>query len=242
MTRRVAPPRLAELLVDLFTTEDQRATILGDLLEEFSDLALRSGTAAARRWYWRQALRSIAHLMRVQARSAPAQTFAFAVGGFILYAFAERALQSLAEAAAIHWDVYARLNVDAVAFWRVADSVGRYVLPVLVGWSIGRIARGRALVAACGVCASATIWMLLFYGSWLMVNLDIVRIFVPSLPTTLVFPPPGPPHGASIAHTLEHLEFALLHWWIPTTLLLVVGAAMSRAGVRTHAMERGLTQ
>src|SRR5580700_2175225 len=96
---RAAPPPLAEWLVSLVTAPEQTATIVGDLLEEFSSIVSRSGTAPARRWYWRQSLRTIAHLVRGQARHAPAETVAFAIGGFLFYALVERVLQMSAEAA-----------------------------------------------------------------------------------------------------------------------------------------------
>ena len=46
----VQPPRFAVWLVNLFTPCEQSDSILGDLLEEFSGLASKSGMAFARRW------------------------------------------------------------------------------------------------------------------------------------------------------------------------------------------------
>jgi predicted permease len=54
------PPRLAESLLALTTTDDERAAILGDLSEEFAQLTATSGVRAARRWYVKQTLMSIA--------------------------------------------------------------------------------------------------------------------------------------------------------------------------------------
>src|SRR5215813_3365658 len=48
------PPRLATWLVDLFASAEQAESILGDLAEEFSDIASTSGVLSARRWYWRE--------------------------------------------------------------------------------------------------------------------------------------------------------------------------------------------
>ncbi len=56
----VQPPRIAVWLVDLFTPDKQAESIPGDLLEEFSDLASKSGVAFARRWYWRHSVKTIA--------------------------------------------------------------------------------------------------------------------------------------------------------------------------------------
>jgi hypothetical protein len=57
----VQPPHIAVWLLDLFITEKQRESIHGDLFEEFSGLASKSGVVSARRWYWRQSLKTIAH-------------------------------------------------------------------------------------------------------------------------------------------------------------------------------------
>lgn len=59
----VQPPRIAAWLVDLFTPVKQAESIPGDLLEEFLDLTSKLGVARARRWYWRQSLKTIAHLI-----------------------------------------------------------------------------------------------------------------------------------------------------------------------------------
>lgn len=48
------PPRIAAWLVTLFTLTEETESILGDLREEFSQLAASSGFAFARRWYWRK--------------------------------------------------------------------------------------------------------------------------------------------------------------------------------------------
>jgi hypothetical protein len=65
------PPRLAVWLIELFVTDEQAPSVLGDLLEEFSDVAARSSVARARRWYWRQALPTILHLLISGFRAAP---------------------------------------------------------------------------------------------------------------------------------------------------------------------------
>ena len=59
----VRPPHIALWLVDLFTPSEQAESIPGDLLEEFLELALKSGDAFARRWYWRQSVKTVAHLI-----------------------------------------------------------------------------------------------------------------------------------------------------------------------------------
>jgi len=78
----VRPPRLATWLVNLFASTEEES-ILGDLLEEYSDLASKSGVAFARRWYWRQTMKTIAHLADTGFRVAPWSTAAAVAGGFL---------------------------------------------------------------------------------------------------------------------------------------------------------------
>lgn len=56
---RPTPPRLAELLVALVCRRDERAFVLGDFRESFDAEVARVGAREARRWYRREALRSL---------------------------------------------------------------------------------------------------------------------------------------------------------------------------------------
>ena len=71
----MTPPRLALWLLDLVLDRTAAEAIVGDLTEEFHTVADRRGHTAARRWFWRQALVSIAsrrHRMTApQPTSAP---------------------------------------------------------------------------------------------------------------------------------------------------------------------------
>lgn len=55
-SQTVEPPSIAVWLVTLFTAPEEAESIVGDLHEEFSLLAVKSGFAIARHWYWRQPL------------------------------------------------------------------------------------------------------------------------------------------------------------------------------------------
>ena len=77
------PPRLATWLMDLFTPLEEES-IVGDLFEEHSQLASKSGVKFARRWYWRQTAKTIAHMFGAGFRNAPWSTTATVVGGFLL--------------------------------------------------------------------------------------------------------------------------------------------------------------
>ena len=59
-----SPPPLAQALVRLVVAPENRASLEADLAEEFDELAATVGTAAARRWYWKQACLSAPPLIR----------------------------------------------------------------------------------------------------------------------------------------------------------------------------------
>jgi len=54
------PPRLAERLVRWSLAREERTAVLGDLAEEFGEELQHAGDRAARRWYWRQTITSVA--------------------------------------------------------------------------------------------------------------------------------------------------------------------------------------
>jgi hypothetical protein len=83
----VAPPRTLEsVLASLGAQPDFRDAVIGDLAEEFGEHAQRDGADAARRWYYREALRAIPHLVRSWARSVNRQELA-RVGGILVTAY-----------------------------------------------------------------------------------------------------------------------------------------------------------
>ena len=64
-----APPRTPDLLLHALGAEAGfRDAVLGDLAEEFAARAGRDGAAAARRWYYREAIRATPHLLANWAR------------------------------------------------------------------------------------------------------------------------------------------------------------------------------
>lgn len=78
------PPRGAAWLISLFANEEETHLILGDLSEEFSRLELQSGAAIARRWYWRQTLKSLPHIIFSAFQVAPWSTGLAVLAGFLL--------------------------------------------------------------------------------------------------------------------------------------------------------------
>jgi len=142
----IQPPRMATWLVNLFTPAEEGESILGDLLEEFSYLASKSGVAFARRWYWRQAVKTIAHLAGTGFRVAPWSTTAVVVGGFLLLRFVsglpERAIFAVLERYQVfdhHFDAY-------VFFATYGIATGHVIASMFVGCVVALAAKGREMV------------------------------------------------------------------------------------------------
>ncbi len=212
-----SPPSVAVWLLKLVATPEQAETMLGDLLEEFSTIVTQSGAAAGRRWFWWQTMRSVGHLTRSQIRNAPVVMIAFGTAGFFLYVLVQRALQVSAQLLVAHSHVYYVL--DAVAFWSIVDVVGRFVLPVVVGWMVARATRGREIAAVLCVGLIESLWVVTVYTNMLP-NFGLTSIFCPV--------ESGPPHSPSVMNTLRLLRFTVTHWWIPGMLLMLTGAAIRR--------------
>lgn len=142
----VQPPRIAVWLVDLFTPVKQAESIPGDLLEEFLDLTSKLGVARARRWYWRQSLKTIAHLIGSGFRFAP-----WRIGGAVLigyhlgwggYWLSEKAV------VAVHYRYQVYAHIDAYVFWLIYGIlIERLIEPMLIGCFVALMAKDREMVA-----------------------------------------------------------------------------------------------
>jgi hypothetical protein len=144
----VQPPRLAVWLINLFSVPDNEEAIIGDLLEEFSQIALQAGVVFARRWYWRQALKTIVHLIYNAYRAAPWLTSAGVAGGML----ARRLLWRLVEPTIFaflvryqipeyHFNVY-------VFFATTGMDIGYLLVFLLEGCIAAIVAREREMAAA----------------------------------------------------------------------------------------------
>jgi hypothetical protein len=143
----VQPPHIANWLVNLFAAAEEAESITGDLLEEYSQLAPKSGVAFARRWYWRQTAKTIAHLITKELQNAPWSMTAVVVGGFFLRQFTfglpERAIFSVLKRYSVfdhHFSAY-------VFFASTGIEIGRLVVSMLVGCVVAWAAKGREMVA-----------------------------------------------------------------------------------------------
>jgi hypothetical protein len=149
----VQPPRLALWLVNLFTPSEQAESIPGDLLEEFSELALKSGAEFARRWYWRQSLNTVAHLIGGAFRLAPWRIAGAVIAGRLLFFYGlmlpERAIVAVLRKYPIYPN-YDHENVYALwMFWvPLAIQIGWVVVAVSIGCIVAAAVKGKEMVAA----------------------------------------------------------------------------------------------
>lgn len=147
------PPVIAVWLVGFFTPDKQTEAIQGDLLEKFSRLAAASGVAAARRWYWRQSIDTVAHFMGTGLCAAPWLIAVAVLGGCLLLWFGlgwvDIALGRLNTTIHVHG-----LRI----FWLPwGIQIGRFLLMMFVGCLVALAVRGREMVTAIAlslVCAS----------------------------------------------------------------------------------------
>jgi hypothetical protein len=142
------PPRLAVWLVDLFTPDAHSESTLGDLHEEFAGLVATSGVAAARRWFWRQTLKSIGHLTGAAFRSTPWSIFGGVLLGFLLRrvglsnpgSVVDLILRAQQPYSNLHYHFYVWLVTWGMEIVGVIQSL-------LVGCAVAAVAKGREIIA-----------------------------------------------------------------------------------------------
>jgi hypothetical protein len=161
------PPRIAVWLVSQFTPAGESESILGDLLEEFSQLAAKSGVAVARTWYWRQTVKTIVHLAGTGFRVAPWSTAAAIVGGLLLHRFVsglpDKALSAVTDRYLAYWSTHFKTYM----FWATDGMLlGHLIGSMLVGCMVGLAAKGREMVATTtlglihgAMIAAALLWV-----------------------------------------------------------------------------------
>ncbi len=143
----IPPPRIADWLLNLFSSSEEAEVILGDLLEEYSNLASVSGVAFAQSWYWQQTLKTIAHLVCASFRSAPLSTSAAVVGGFLLRRLVaglpERAIFAVLE----RYQVFDHHYRAYVFFGSTGIDIAHWITFLFVGCVVAWGAQARELAA-----------------------------------------------------------------------------------------------
>lgn len=141
----VQPPCLAAWLVMLFTPADKAEVVLGDLLEEFRQMAVQSGSA--QRWYWRHSAQTIVHLFGSGLRSTPLQTAAAVIAGYFLRVYAFRWHREALEAVLERYRIF-ESHPDIYLFWLTSGrEIGEVILAMLIGMLVAAIAKGREMTA-----------------------------------------------------------------------------------------------
>jgi hypothetical protein len=171
----VHPPAIAARLLRLFTSNQQSELILGDLLEEFSGLASKAGPAFARRWFWRQILKTIGHLAVTEFRVAPWATTAAVIVGFSLRYFdswlTERAIFAVLRLFSTfehHFKIYLFFATNGIA-------IGHVIASLVLGCLVALVAKTREMVAiimlglilTIMIATSSAVWVARGQGSLL---------------------------------------------------------------------------
>ena len=142
------PPRLAVWLVNLFTIPDDAEAIVGDLLEEFSHLASTSGVVFARRWYWRQALKTIVHLIGTAYRAAPWWTSAGVAGGMLAHRLLWRLVEPTIFAVLVRYQIPEHHFNVYVFFASTGIDIGFLIVFLFEGCIAAIVAKEREMAAA----------------------------------------------------------------------------------------------
>ena len=143
----IQPPRFAVWLLTLFAFDDKAESILGDLLEEFTLLASKSGVPFARRWYWRQTLKTVLQLAVLGFRTAPWLTTAAVVGGFFLRGVVGRLVEPTIFAVIEKYQIPEH-HFSTYVFLATTGIDHRTPHHIPIHWFHGcLVARGREMVA-----------------------------------------------------------------------------------------------
>ncbi|HEY1528153.1 MAG TPA: hypothetical protein VGH51_18150 [Candidatus Angelobacter sp.] len=173
------PPHIAAWLVSLFTPAEEAGPISGDLLEEFSELAAKSGVAFARNWYRRQTVKTIAHLAGNGFRMAPWSTAATIVGGFLLLRFSS-GWPELAIAAVVNRSSFYEHHFDAYMFWMTSGiDLGHVIVAALVGGMVALAARDREMITTMTLALLSALLMAI--AAFVIVPRFGVAVFLPRL-------------------------------------------------------------
>lgn len=138
-----SPPRRIELLLEALDAQsDFRDALIGDLAEEFALRADRDGAAAARRWYYREAVRVSPHLLRNCVRGFHRRDVAHVASVVGL---------SYVCTATIGWFIFLTVNSAMRALGVSFDSIDRFlthpfptavVIGLLLAGSTGAVTGG----------------------------------------------------------------------------------------------------
>jgi hypothetical protein len=159
------PPRIATWFVKLFASAEEES-ILGDLLEEYSDLASKSGVPFARRWYWRQTVKTILHLGGTGFRGAPWSTAVAVIGGFVLHRFISGLPDKILSTVTDRYLAFWSTHFNAYVWMLNGMSIEHLIGAMFVGCVVALVAKGREMIATltlalvlCVLIGAAFVWI-----------------------------------------------------------------------------------
>jgi len=164
------PPRIASWVIGMFAYREQAEAIDGDLLEEFSEINVSKGASVARRWYWKQSLKTSAHLFWTAFRSAPGLIAVTTIGAFLfLWATQSLPVRLVYSLLELHSDFFDAHSYSWSFCVHYGAAIVGWIVAILLGCSIGLVAKGKEIVATAtfGVFRIAGAWIptiLLFWG------------------------------------------------------------------------------
>jgi hypothetical protein len=168
----VQPPRFAVWLLTLFALDDEAESILGDLVEEFTQLASKFGGPFARRWYWRQTLKTVLQLAVLGFRTSPWLTAAAVIGGFFLRGAVGRLVEPTIFAVIEKYQIPEHHFSTYVFLATTGIDTGYLITFLLVGFIVAFVAKGREMMA--------TTMLALIFGAMVVVVLpSMVRHGIP---------------------------------------------------------------
>lgn len=176
-----SPPRRVELLLEALDGQtDFRDALVGDLAEEFAARAERDGGPAARRWYYREAVRVAPHLLRHCVRGFHRSDVAHVASVVGL---------SYVCMVTIGWFIFLTINSVTRGLGLHLDSIDRFLthpfpIPVIIGLlllgSTGAAAGGY--IAACLDRRTPIISAMALGVAWTCLALVSSAIVRPSTP------------------------------------------------------------
>jgi hypothetical protein len=189
MSPTTRPPAIADWLVGMFTPDKNTDAMQGDLAEEFAELASESGVASARRWYWRQSMTSVAHLIAIGFRVAPLLIAGAVLGGCLLLWFGlglpERAILGGLHIYRSYFGI-----AKTLALWKFwvpwGIQTGRVLVAMLVGCLIALTAKRREMVAAMALSAVCATLGGIVYPVWAFWHFPEYAFLVPRMIIPLI--------------------------------------------------------
>lgn len=144
----VKPPPVAVWLIRLFILSEEAESILGDLLEEFSALASKSGVPLARNWYWRQTIKTVPCLTGFSLRAAPWMTVAAVAGGYALRKLVAPRVGPATFGVLERWHVFFGRHFGAYLFFASTGlDIEHLITFLLIGFVVAFAAKEREIVA-----------------------------------------------------------------------------------------------